>query len=119
MQLIYEDKKYNEFKTKNWKKMHNICKKAIPRNKYNEKLLLLDFNSKYISKRNKKKKKKNSFKSKLNVINLIQLEDKPGIYHIYKRYGYMPKTFKRKLKRKVLKEKKSVNITLYLLQIKY
>ena len=106
MQLIYEDKKYNEFKTKNWKKMHNICKKAIPRNKYNEKLLLLDFNSKYISKRNKKKKKKNSFKSKLNVINLIQLEDKPGIYRIYKRYGYMPKTFKRKLKRKVLKEKK-------------
>ena len=110
MQLIYEDKKCNEFKTKNWKKMHNICKKTIPRNKYNEKLLLFDFNSKYISKRSKKKKNKNSFKSKLNIINLIQLEDKPEIYRIYKRYGYMPKIFKRKLKRKTLKGKKNINI---------
>ncbi len=110
MQLIYEDKKYNEFKTKNWKKMHNICKKAIPRNKYNEKLLLFDFNSKYISKRNKKKKKKNSFNNKLDITKLMQLADKPEIYRIYKRYGYMPKIFKRKLKRKTLKGKKNINI---------
>lgn len=106
MLIIYEDKKGNEFKTKNWKKMHNVCKKAVPKNKNNEKLLLLDFNSKYISKRSKKKKNKNSFKSKLNIINLVQLEDKPEIYRIYKRYGYMPKTFKRKLKRKALKWEK-------------
>ena len=35
--------------------------------------------------KNKKKKKKNFFKSKLNIINLIQLEDEPEIYRIYKR----------------------------------
>lgn len=108
MLIIYEDKKCNEFKTKNWKKMHNICKKTIPRNKYNEKLLLFDFNSKYISKRNKKKK--NSFNNKLDITKLMQLADKPEIYRIYKRYGYMPKIFKRKLKRKTLKGKKNINI---------
>lgn len=106
MLIIYEDKKGNEFKTKNWKKMHNVCKKAVPKNKNNEKLLLLDFNSKYISKRNKKKKKKNSFNNKLDITKLMQLADKPEIYRIYKRYGYMPKTFKRKLKRKALKWEK-------------
>lgn len=110
MLIIYEDKKGNEFKTKNWKKMHNVCKKAVPKNKNNEKLLLLDFNSKYISKRNKKKKKKNSFNNKLDITKLMQLADKPEIYRIYKRYGYMPKIFKRKLKRKTLKGKKNINI---------
>ena len=87
-----------------------FVKKQIPRNKYNEKLLLFDFNSKYISKRNKKKKKKNSFNNKLDITKLMQLADKPEIYRIYKRYGYMPKIFKRKLKRKTLKGKKNINI---------
>ena len=90
--------------------MHNVCKKAVPKNKNNEKLLLLDFNSKYISKRNKKKKKKNSFNNKLDITKLMQLADKLEIYRIYKRYGYMPKIFKRKLKRKTLKGKKNINI---------
>lgn len=105
--IICDNKHCNEFKTRNWKKMHNICKKSIPKNKYNEKLLLFNFDSKYISKRSKKKKSKNLFKNKLDIITLmqlndkLQLNDKPEIYRIYKRYGYMPKTFKRKLKRKL------------------
>ena len=93
--IMYGDVACNEMKSKNWKKMHGIPLKTNGITEFGG--VVIKLKKGYISKRSKKKRKKYHFRGTLNLIVESTLANKPDEKRIYHRYGYMKKTYKKKI----------------------
>lgn len=96
--ITYGDVVCQEYKSKNWKRMHGIPLKTKGITDFGGIVVHIDCFNKYISPRSKKKRKKHHFRRTLNPIVESFFEDKPDAKCIYHRYGYMKKKCKRKLR---------------------
>lgn len=97
MEFTYGNIKVNGIKSNNWKRMHGLALKTKAKDPFGGQLIGLSAN-KYVSKRSKKKRRKANFRGCFNPFVESSLpEEAKRIYH---RYGYMPRKYKRLLKRK-------------------
>ena len=97
MNILYGKELCNGIKSNNYKKMHGIPMKAKGATIFGGEIVTLS--PRYVSSRSKKKQNKARFRGSFNMMKELEHQDKPMEKRIWHRYGYMPKVYRKKLRR--------------------